>query len=519
TGPGGRCQSEVWPSMARFGTDQAVGSNVVIVDPSSSYAGDWFLDVQYIDDADPGAIVSDEGTWTQSDVRWFRLACVEPVPWSTLEPSWSEIDFPAWIEHGTTLDTQLVITNSGNANTNFVLTIEEDPGPYTGWLTVSSELQGSVTCEAGLDNTVTGTITLNTGGMVNDPGTVVHLGGRLIAVGNQMTSPDTLPIDVWVMDTMHFPVWDTISTGCLSLTVSNHGNAGYQGIGHVNMDFFDYGDCDDLEGDQDTIPGDATIYLNDASPVICWTDANDTVRCNWSIYGDGFPSENGFIPTSSMTWADSGAYEIYQSEFTTSDLGLLVRKAWIVPKAESDSCKFLVQRLEISSADGGAYSGLMIGEAVDWDIPADTAVRNLSGFSLAHRLIYQQGSEYNDDDDIECQENSDRFGGLALLQIVEVVDSDTSASTDFYGADTEDNSSWVYPNGGFVPVELDSMMTVNEGFVLESDSLNADIHSVMTYRHDYTVTAEKTLIVYSCLVSSRLGFAEFIASVEGCHQW
>jgi len=518
-GPGGRCQSEVWPSMARFGTDHTVGSNVVVVDPSSGYAGDWFLDVQYIDDADPGAIVSDEGTWTLNDVRWFRLACVEPVPFSTFEPSWSEIGWPTWTEHGLPLDTQLVISNSGNTSTDFVFTVEEDAGPFTGWLTLSSELQGSVSCGSGVDNTVTGTVSINSGGMVNSPGTVVHLGGRLIAVGNQMTNPDTLPINVWVMDTMHFPVWDTISTGCLALTISNHGNFGNQGIGHVNMDFFDFGDCDDLEGDQDTIPGNSTVYLYDASPVICWTDANDTVRCNWSIYGDGFPSENGFIPTSSMTWVDSGAYEIHQSEFTTSDSGLLVRKAWIVPKPASDSCKFLVQRLEISSADGGAYSGLMIGEAVDWDIPADSAVRNLSGFDPGNRLIFQQGSEYNHDNDVECQENSDRYGGLTLLQIVEVVGSDTSASTDFYGAYTDDNSSWVYPDSGFVPAQLDSIMTANEGFVIESDSLNADIHSVMTYRYDYTVTAEKTLMVYSCLVSGRFGYENFMASVDECHRW
>ena len=519
-GVGGRCQSEHWASMAPNGINFPVtGSNVEVIDPSGNYAGDWFLDVQYIDDADPGSIAMYEGTWSLNDVRWFRLACVEPVPFNTFEPSWSEIGWPTWTEHGLPLDTELVIRNSGNTNTDFVFTIEEDAGPYSSWLTLSSELQGSVSCGTGVDNTVTGTVSLNTGGIVNQPGTVVHLGGRLIAIGNQMTNPDTLPIDVWVLDTMNLPAWDTISTGCLALTVSNHGNFGHQGIGHVNMDFFDYGDCDDLEGDQDTIPGNSTVYLYDASPVICWTDANDTVRCNWSIYGDGFPSENGFIPTSSMTWADSGAYEVYQSEFTTSDSGLLVRKAWIVPKPASDSCKFLVQRLEISSADGGAYSGLMIGDAVDWDIPADSAVRNISGFLMPYRLIFQQGSEYNDDNDVECQENSDRFGGLALLQIVEVVGSDTSASTDFYGAYTEDNSTWVYPDSGFVPEELDSIMTANVGFVIESDSVDADLHSVMTYRHDYTVTAQKTLIVYSCLVSDRFGHENFMASVDKCHQW
>jgi len=517
-GAGGRCQSEVWPSMARFGTNETVGSNVVVVDPSGNYNGDYFLDVQYVDDADPGSIISDEGTWQNNPIRWFRLACVEPVEVRTFEPSWWEIDWPAWTEHGIPLDTPLVITNSGNVNADFTITVEEDPGPYSGWLTLSSELQGAVTVEAGFNNTVSGAVTFNAGGLVDVPGTVVHLGGRLIVIGNQITSPDTLPVDVWVVDSLLVPTWDTLSTGCLALTISNHGNFGHQAIGRVNMDFFDYGDCDDLEGNEDTIPGNSTVYLNDGSPVVCWPDG-DSVICNWSIFGDGFPTENGFIPTAALSTIDSGAYVIHQSEFITSDSTLLVRKAWIVPQPESDSCTFFIQRLEISSADGATHAGLDIGEAVDWDIPSDSGLRNLSGFVMSRRLIYQQGSEYNQDDDIECQQNSDRFGGLSLLQILEVVGADTTSTTDFWGAYTEDNASWVYPNEGFVPRELDSMMVVNEGYNIESDSLNADIHSVMTYRHSYTATSDNKLIVYSCLASDRQGHASFMSTVDRCHQW
>ncbi|MCK4373251.1 MAG: hypothetical protein KAW61_08890, partial [candidate division Zixibacteria bacterium] len=37
--------------------------------------------------------------------------------------------------------------------------------------------------------------------------------------------------------------------------------------------------------------------------------------------------------------------------------------------------------------------------------------------------------------------------------------------------------------------------------------------------HDYTVTTEKTLIMYSCLVSDRFGYENFMASVDECHRW
>ncbi|MDH4035533.1 MAG: hypothetical protein OEV80_17195, partial [candidate division Zixibacteria bacterium] len=531
SGAVGRCQSEHWPSMARFGTNHTFGPSPVVIDPSGSYSGDWFLDVQYIDDADPGAITKDEGTWTSSDVRWFRMACVEPVPWSTLEPSWSELGFPAWIHHGATMDTQLVITNSGNWTTDFVFTIEEDSGTYSGWLTLSPELQGTVSCGTGMDNTVTGLVTVNAGGMVNDPGTVVHLGGRLIAVGNQMTSPDTLPINVWVMDTMHVPAWDTISTGCLALTVSNHGNFGNQGIGKVNMDFFDYGDCDDLEQPQDTIPGNSAVYLNDASPVICWRDQSETVHCNWSIFNDGFPSEHGFIP---LGHADSVPFfygmscdsvpeslfvdDTYMSRFATHDTSIQIEQWWVHPdQSASQGANWIIQILRIKSADGQTHTGLNIGEAIDWDIPADSAVRNLSGFSASERMVYQQGAEYNDDYE-ECQENSDRYGGVALLNIKEDDGGTVTESPDPYGGWSGSNSLWVYPNEGFVPSELDSLMTARDGYVL-SDSIYADLFSVMTFKSGYTLTPTRELWVFKCLITSRLGFAAFMATVQECQDW
>jgi hypothetical protein len=216
---------------------------------------------------------------------------------------------------------------------------------------------------------------------------------------------------------------------------------------------------------------------------------------------------------------DSGDYKVYQSQFVAHDTSVLITRKWIVPQPEYDSCNFLIHVLELSSADGQTHTGLSIGEAIDWDIPSDTAHRNRSGYDLSNRLIWQNGSEYNDDDDIECQENSDRYGGIAMLEVIEIESDDTTCNAEFYGAYTEDNYAWVYPAGGFVPEELDSMMTANAGYVLESDSLDTDLHTVMTFRSNYTLTPDKTLIVFSCLISGRLGYAEFIASAEGCHQW
>ncbi|MCK4606850.1 MAG: thrombospondin type 3 repeat-containing protein [candidate division Zixibacteria bacterium] len=195
----GYCASEHWPSMARFGTDHGGNmSGSVIVDPSGTYSGDYFLDVQYIDDPDAGAYVQDEGFQREVGVRWFRLACVEPFFSTTLLTSWDSIGDPAFTLHGQPLDTPLVLTNDGNFDLNFVTTIEEDTGP-TGWLTISEELEsGSIAPD--FKTSLEGLITLNTAGLVNTPGEPVNLTGRIIITSNSNTSPDTLEISVWIDD-------------------------------------------------------------------------------------------------------------------------------------------------------------------------------------------------------------------------------------------------------------------------------------------------------------------------------
>jgi len=521
TGEGEECRSEHWSSMNRLGTALTGDmSGAVVVNPGGSpHNNSAYLDVQFIGDPDPGGIVQDEGTWTQADVRWFRLPCVEPVPTAIYNPSWTEIAYPEWTKHHTAYNKPLTIENSGNTNLNFSYTLQEDAGPYSGWLSVSANFQGAVTVPSGTGNTLTGTVTINGNLAINVPGTIIHLSGSLTATGNHTTSPYVHPIDFWIADTLVPPAFDTMHTGCFALVVANTGNWGNQGAGHVNLDYFDYGDCDDLEDAEDTIPGDATIYAYDASPVICWPDG-DSVICNWSIFGQGYLSDNGFFPMGHVPPVDMGDFELYQSEFVTRDTNIRIQKLWIAPYNQpTPGANFIIQVLKLSSFDGGTHANLNIGEAIDWDIPSDTASRNRSGFYLPERLIYQYGSEYNQDNAVECMNNSDRYGGIKMVEMVEINGGDTTTTTDFYGCYTEDNSTWVYPAGGFVEEELDANMTTNEGYVIESDSLDADLHSVMTFKSGYSLTPTKKLIIFKCLITSRLGYAAFIAAATACDQW
>lgn len=496
--------------MARHGTNHTLpGSDYVIVDPSPlgfPHFGDYFLDVQYIDDPSPGVILQDEGSWMLNDVRWFRLPCVGPVPWGCFG-EWPS-DISVYTAHGESVTVPILLTSNGNIDISFVLTIVEDTGPE-GWLTVSGFESGHIPVGGALE----GSVTMNTGGIVNNPGFHVQLVGALHFEGNFDGGQQEIPVDCWVIPEDIPWLWDTVSTGCLSLAVKSAGNYGNQGMGKVNMDFFNYGDCDDLEDQDDTIPGDATVYLYDASPVICWPDG-DSVLCNWSIFGEGYSWGNGFFGVSHTPVTDSGDFYYYQSTFTTRDAGIGVQQSWYAPKDQPDSCQFLIHRMRVFSNDGQTHTDLAIGEVIDWDIPSDSANRNNSGFDTGLRLIYQVGSEYDEDPE-ECMDNDDRFGGISLVQMMVGVDPPI---TDPYGAYSGSNFQWVYPNGGFVPSEVDSLMAAREGYVL-SDSLNSDLHSMMTYRYGYTLQPDDTLDIVSVLASSMGGYADFIAAVQAGHQW
>ncbi|MDH4032736.1 MAG: hypothetical protein OEV80_02935, partial [candidate division Zixibacteria bacterium] len=347
-GPGGRCQSEHFPSMSRFGTNQTLpGSDYVVIDPGSGYTGDYFLDVQYIDDPSPGVIVQDEGSWMLNEVRWFRLPCVEPEFLACIGTSGANTTSTG---HGQPSYQWVSFFNDCNLDANYTLTITDHTGP-PGWLEFGLPETGVIQAGAIYD---VGLI-MNAGGIVNEPGTWVTLRATLLFEGPFENSPLSFDAVCHVIPEA-YELWpDTLETGCLSLIVRGNGNYGSQGAGKVNMDFFNYGDCDDLEFPDDTIPGYSQVYLYDASPVICWPDG-DSVLCNWSIFGSSPWLSHGFLPVSYEPPVDSGDFVYYESEFQTQDSGVGVRQSWYAPKDQPDTCQFLVHRLRIFSNDGQTHT-------------------------------------------------------------------------------------------------------------------------------------------------------------------
>ncbi|UCG62141.1 MAG: dockerin type I repeat-containing protein [Candidatus Zixiibacteriota bacterium] len=417
------CHSEHWASMTPHGRQVQIGedwSGSVTVDPSGGTSPtDWYLDIQFVDDLDAGGMPRGEGGFTNNPMRWFRMPCVEPVASAMSSMSETLIEDFMGTLPGTQKDTTVTLENFGNTDLGYTITVEEDNGVAAagefiaatddpvGWLAYSGF---SGTVPAGLDNTETGTIHLNYGGVINYQ---TWLTGRLIFDGNDARFPDTIEIELWVGPPPEQPTWDIVNTSCLSLNCSSHGNVGSSGWGESNMDYYPE-DCDST----------ADIYLADGSVLFGRDNGAYFNSIIWGIsYRDpsGLRPQGGHMGTKYCADLDAEVFE--SGTFTTQDSTIAFEKIWVAP---SDDCQFILEYLRVWSYDGASHSGLLLGELVDWDVPYDLMEGNTTdipyntgGVNSKRNLLYQRGYECYCDNNVyphNCVFNDMRYAGNAFIQ-------------------------------------------------------------------------------------------------------
>ncbi|RME30689.1 MAG: hypothetical protein D6800_01650, partial [Candidatus Zixiibacteriota bacterium] len=290
-------------------------------------------------------------------------------------------------------------------------------------------------------------------------------------------------------------MFDTISTSRVSLVVANTGNFGNQGTPGVTMDYSGEGDCE-------------AVYLYDASPVLLKNEGGLTL--DYHMFGNNTtkqsPAGQPTVPP-----VNQGDFVVYESgTIITNDGTLAMEKTWWAPQ-DADTNGFVIQRLRLFPWDGQPHDGLVVGEALDWDIPAGSQVDNNGGFDASAKLIYQVGTGFG------CLDNTHRFGGIALLAVGGGSGyADTSAIP--YGAYTESNPTYVYPTNSFVPSELYNLMKSNSGYSALSQV--TDQHSVMTYFDSLSLGATDTVSVFTVITTVKDGTAaDLINNVMMARAW
>ena len=319
--------------------------------------------------------------------------------------------------------------------------------------------------------------------------------------------------------------YDTITTGVISLAVATNGKFGggdSAGLSGVRMDYFNYTlECDTV----DSIPGDTRKYLYDGSVIVGRIFSGDTILSNSIYHSQADSSSIIYQLTSESAVITEEVFQVWQSGTMTnfdSSIGFQytyyapqITKTWDFGPGnvwQADQ-QFITKEFKIRAIDGQVHEGMVVGEVIDWDIPADlkdsggTSFDNAGYMNASLSLLYCVGAEYNNDDSLECQDNDLRYGGMAFGYTKQYfADSNKWILTDTtpYGGYHEANSRYVYT--GWDDNELYVNMEAATGFMtwppwLPPESTATDLHSVLTYTFGHDLLPGDTLTFYSVIAT------------------
>ncbi|UCC45522.1 MAG: hypothetical protein JSU65_06290 [Candidatus Zixiibacteriota bacterium] len=527
-GYGGVCMNDTKPALAPYGMDSAAygqeltwpGDALLVVDPP--YSGSHYLNLFYVEDHFPGQAAISHATegssgsdWTLNPLRWMRVPCIDPVEAPDIFISPTGVGYPQYVQHGKADTITVEIRNDGNVTLNVSsITAVESTGP-SGWLGVSDDSKSVL---SGQHNTATFDLWINHNAVVNDPGTVVVLDGEVYLLSDAPAPRDSVSFKIenfLVADTVVGLEFDTVSTNIINLVVSSNGAMGGNGSGRVNLDYAELG------GDCDTT---AEIYLYSGSPYIMQDLGGGEYGLSYSMHQADFVSEVAFKPVDGYATPTKITGPNYDGFFTGTfvnwDSTIALEKTIYAPTGGGDSSDFMIQHLRIFSFDGGSHSNLVVGELMDWDLPAEVDVNNDSHVSGAgNGFVYFQGTDTSYSG---CQLNADRLAAQAFLGWFTNHDfnSDPCANDeDFYGAYAAYNDSDIFPAGGLVAADLWSKTEIHTGLTSTGEAA-ADIHGVMTFLHDFSIAPTDTFNFYTVLTTVQDGSIEDLeTNIEAASAW
>jgi hypothetical protein len=333
--------------------------------------------------------------WTYNPVMYYRIpggtdsqpVCPTIVP--ALSTTLSNANGPECEYHaqpgGASVSETLTLGNSGTGDmTGSVGVVYINP-PSGSWLTVTGT--GPYTIPVGSAD-LTYPVTMNPAGLSEGFYQAV-----ISITHNDTTQPNPfqIPVDFFVFDTFQCPEYVVLHTHWLWLEVSNVGRLA-RGNPHGGLYRWP------LPGTPDS--GNSSI--RDASLLIAKTPSPDTFVYR-NIYGagngqPGFRAQSPLIVDTSAYGTNAGAATA-RTSFTTIDSTIGIDVQYSFPQ-HSDSSQLVLVEYGLYSRTGSTISGLIVGEAADFDImPAalnskyQDGSQNLSGYDSTMNLVYQMGAD------------------------------------------------------------------------------------------------------------------------------
>ena len=401
------------------------------------------LRIEYLNDKDAGSGVGNDATVeTYSPVMFLSHPCFAMATYRSLTSTPAGILYPFHAAAGVAANTNITLTNAGNATANWTRAITYNIG--SGWLTVPAS--GNVT--AGCTNSSVLAVTA---------GPIATEGYYSAKITFTYEGPTTfeVPVEFYVFNSFFLPQDQAIRTALVRMNVSQGGRNSHQETGRMFYSF----------NDQQEPFYDGSLVLG-----------NSAANLSWMIFegGGNNPSVSnpfGYLYALSNTTYDStgsAIYRIASGKGTNRDSTLGFSVSYYAPK-HPDSSTFIVAAYKLykgAKNPSGSVTSLTVAYAADIDVPDDSS-DNVGGADATRQTIYQKGRYAPDDL---------RFAGIRGVR---------KTGTAVTGGFNWENDVTVYPLGGYENDTLWNKMQAVTGFVV-ADSLE-DLNSVLTIARGATI--------------------------------
>jgi len=547
-----RCGSEYKPSVERYGLDETglgltwPSASVVDLSPGHDYSGNFYLNMQYVDDQFPGPAFwgRTNPPGTLNSIKWIRLACVEPEETSHISVAPEAIGFPEWVRFGENNLYTITIVNHGNAPLN-VTDISTSGG---AWLTVSEHpTPGSpLVVPAGVNNTDTFDATISSVGLSTNQ----WLDGEITLQSDGVNDNGygvgvaKVTIHVLAADALENPFWDTVVTHeqmfvpfgeeegeCVALAVSNFGEIGLRGSGSANLDYMQSGkECGPRDED--------AVYLASGSPFVILASSSDGADASLTCsYNDRDQTDvTGWDPIGTKGTMTGGlnsvrGYDsVYTGRFVNRDTTIAMERIFYAPRSThpaTDTIDFVICYTKFYSGDGQPHNHVTVGNVIDWNVPSELALNNTAGVSTSGGFVYVQGTDTTGV--MSCQSHVKRFAAEAFgggCQSEECW-SNCFNRTTFQGQNALiqtilNDTSYMRDGTPLIPAQPDPLVWWNATGTsgMHGDPTMQNQAIWLTYKHDFTLAATDTFSFWTILTTVRDGtLAQLETQVKYAKHW
>jgi hypothetical protein len=340
---------------------------------------------------------------------------------------------------------------------------------------------------------------------------VVNLSGYIYIKSDAKEPRDSINIVIdrfLVADTVAAQKWDTVSTACLRLVVSNNGEMGRNGLGgtgKANMDYWVLGgDCDTAGQSR------VGIYLYDGGVVVN-REITAGSAYSWSnqLFELGFETLESFKPiltTGAGSFTGPG-YDAYATgTFVNRDTTIGVRATYYGPST-TDSCNFIIVEKKYFNMKASPVNAVTVGEQIDWDVPSDSVAYNSSKI-LGTKTVYLRGIDTGTVPDCGTQRDSSRYAALFLLgkyTKAEKALDNCANNKDFHSALTYRQDTLYNYDSLTTNAEGKYFWTLMGNTGLSAQSGHNDDRGIYTYYHNRNFAVNDTVTVYTALVTIKNG--------------